>query len=804
MKQRFSYIFTRRWILFLILVSCFTWQEGWAQKKKKNSIEVGYGDEYFKNGDYYKAVQYYATAYEKQPNSSYLNYKIAECNRLMFNYPKAEDFYGRTIKNTSNSSEYPLASYWYALMQKTNGKYDEAITSFDQFIATFQPKNKEEEDYVAQAKVEKEGCQFAVEELKHPIRDHEFYALPAPVNTKFSDYSPAIFHHDSSIVLTSARENNTGGDIYDATGESFSDNIRFEKNKEGTWVASDNKDGFKETVNTQHNDGAGIFTQDKKKFYFTQCNDDQGECAIFVTRLMGGRWSVPVKLNSHINDPGGWNAQPSLNSKGDTLYFVSKRKGGLGQHDIWYSVSPHGEDHWETPVNLGPKVNTAFIDMAPSFYTNEHTLFFSSTGHKGFGGLDIFMAKGDSLQKVTNLGLPFNSNRDDFYFVLGDQKGFMTSNREGGSGNDDIYVFNIASKKSILALINGDSLSPLAESVSVRGKVLDASTNEGVPNLENVLVDEAGLVLKTSKTNKEGGFRYDNLEKDKNYMVLLKEDNPKVTNKSNYKVVDVKITGSTAKVSRSLFENIYFDFNKSDLRPEAMKVLDELADYSLKNPNTQIELAANTDNYGTNDYNIALSKSRGDAAMEYLVSKNVDRSSLVVKARGEGKPIAANDNEIGRQLNRRVEFYILGGGDNVKASGMVYILQPQNTLYSLAKENGMTVEELKAFNGLQGEDIKAYSPIRVPRRGDAALVAPVTMSSAHDINSNSSYVGTFAEDNKNIVLKEGEELYTVQPGNTLFSIAKEFNMGVEELKTMNKLSNNGVVVGQKIKVKKKQ
>ncbi len=778
-------------------------QEAEAQKKKKNSIEVGYGDEYFKNGDYYKAVEYYATAYQKQPNSSYLNYKIAECNRLMFNYPKAEEFYGKTLKNTSNGSDYPLAAYWYALMQKTNGKYEEANASYDQFIATFKPKNKEEEDYLTQAKVEKEGCEFALTELKRPVRDHEFYALPVPVNSKFSDYAPAIYHHDSSVVLTSARENMTGGDIYDATGETFSDNIRFEKNKEGKWVKPDNKDGFNEAVNTAHNDGTGIFSSDKKKFYFTLGDDDQGERAIFVSKLIGGKWSKPTKLNTHINDPGGWNAQPSLNLKGDTLYFVSKRKGGLGQHDIWYSVSHKGEDHWEEPVNLGPKINTPFIDMAPSYYTNEHTLFFSSTGHKGMGGLDIFMAKGDSLQNVTNLGLPFNSNRDDFYFVIGDKKGYMTSNREGGSGNDDIYIFNIASKRSILASINGDSLSPLAESVSVRGKVLDASTKEGVPDLENVLTDETGQVLKTSKTNKEGGFRYDNLEKDKNYMVLLKENNAKVTSKSNYIVADVKITGSTNKVSKSLFENIYFDFDKADLRPEAIKVLDELAAYCLSHPEAQVELRANTDNYGTEKYNIDLSKNRGDAAMDYLVGKNMDRSALVVNAKGEGKPMATNKTEIGRQLNRRVEFYILGGGD-VRASGMVYILQPKNTLYSIAKENGMTVDELKAFNGLQGVDIKAYSPIRVPRRGDAALVAPVTMSSANNINTKSSSLsGTFAEDGK-MVLLDGEEIYTVQTGNTIFSIAKEFNMDLEELKRMNGMSNNGVSVGQKLKVKKKK
>lgn len=770
-----------------------------AQKQKKNSIEVSYGDEYFKNQDYFQAEQYYTTGYQKSPNSSYITYRIAECNRLMFNYTKAEEFYGKTVNNTAGGGvDYPLAKYWYALMQKMNGKYEEADKTFDTFIAAFQPKTKEDQMYLAQAKTEKEGCEFAIKELARPQRDHEFQLLPGPVNTKFSDYSPAIFQHDSSLVITSARENMTGGQMYDMTGESFSDNLRFEKKKDGKWGKTENKDGFDELVNTKYNDGAGVFTKDKKKFYYTQCDDDQGECAIYMTKNHG-RWSPPVKLNENVNDKGGWNAQPSINTKGDTLFFVSKRAGGVGQHDIWYSVSHKGEDHWEKAVNLGHHINTPFIDMAPSYYSEEHTLFFSSTGHMGFGGLDIFMAKGDSLKNVSNLGLPFNSNKDDFYFILGADKGFLTSNRDGGAGNDDIYQFYIKSKNSLLAIVNNDSLNPLAESVSVRGKILDDSTMLGVPDLDNVLTDEKGNVLKKSKTNKEGTFRYDNLDKDKKYRVLLDEDKASVTKKKNYVVADIQVIGSKHKPTKNLFENIYFDYDKAELRPEATKVLDELADYCKANNHVQVELFANTDAFGTNNYNVNLSKKRGDAAIDYLMAKGVDRSALVVDARGEGKPAATNANEIGRQLNRRVEFYILGA-QNFQATGMVYILQPKNTLFSIAKQHGMTVEQLKAFNGLEGEDIKAFSPIRVPRKGDAALVDPVTVGSLNNINSTSS---SELPSGKNIVLNDGEEIYIVKQGNTFFSIAKEHGMSMDELKEMNGLSDVHITVGQKLKVKKK-
>jgi len=308
---------------------------------------------------------------------------------------------------------------------------------------------------------------------------------------------------------------------------------------------------------------------------------------------------------------------------------------------------------------------------------------------------------------------------------------------------------------------------------------------KGVADLENELVDDKGTILKTSKTNNEGSFRYDNLERDKNYMVLLNEKKPKVTNKSNFIVADVQVVGSTKKATKNLFENIYFDYDEADLRSEAIMVLDELAEYCKSYPHAQVELKSNTDNMGTNQYNIDLSKKRGEAAMGYLVGKGVDRSSLVVNAHGEAKPVATNANEMGRQLNRRIEFYILGA-EHFKANGTVYILQPKNTLYSIAKENGMSVEELKRFNGLDGEAIKAYSPIRVPRKGKNTTADVTTEETVVKPNSSS----------------EGTVFYTVLPGNTLFSVAKQFGLSVEELMRLNGMKKPHLVVGKKIKVQK--
>jgi peptidoglycan-associated lipoprotein len=154
--------------------------------------------------------------------------------------------------------------------------------------------------------------------------------------------------------------------------------------------------------------------------------------------------------------PGQWNSQPSISGDGNFLFFVSKRPGGLGMQDIWYSISD-GADGWALPINLGPHINTPLVDMSPSYYGDQKVLFFSSNGHPGgHGGLDVFMSReADSFQKITNLGQPFNSPRDDFNFILGNKKGYLTSNRGNGVGFDDIYMFEIENKKEIVdAILN--------------------------------------------------------------------------------------------------------------------------------------------------------------------------------------------------------------------------------------------------------------------------------------------------------------------------------------------------------------
>jgi len=789
-------------ILFLLALSLLALNNtSFAQKEKggkklsgkaKHAMELG--DKYFANDDYFLAAQEYKKALESDSLNGDALYKLAEASRLYFNYSDAEKAYKKVTQVARE--QYPLARFYYGIMLKDNGNYTEAEEVFNQFRTEYSETTLEAEVYKERALQESKGCALAINEMQKPQRDYSFKALPSPINTESSDYSPVIMENDSEIVVTSTRQEATGSQEYGMLGGKFSDNFRFKKTKSG-WEAVTKDDDFSKSVNSQFNESAGSFIKINKteKFYFTRCDEEKMEgnneifnCGIYVSTLKAGKWQPAVRLNENINMPGQWNGQPCVSADGKIMFFVSKRPGGLGMQDIWYSTCKN-EDEWGPAMNLGDKINTLFTDMSPKYLDKEKVLFFSSNGRENFGGLDVFMVKEEDFEdtvggKVRNAGFPFNSNRDDFFLTLGQQKGYISSNRDKGMGNDDIYGFDIESKETLIAFINKDSVQD-ANSISVVGKLVDNETQKPAPDVPITLTDDKKNKLKKTNTNDDGEFRFDNLATDKSYKVLLDEDTASITKDVKYVANNVKVKKSKSPATRTLFENIYFDFDKSALRPEARKVLEDLVKYYKKHPEIQIEMDANTDSYGSDEYNKKLSKERGKAALQFLISNGVNKSALVVTAEGEGKPLATNNTATGRQLNRRIEFFIIGG-PGYQTEAMTYVIEPKTTLYSVARKYNMTVDELKALNGLEGDNLMAYRPLRVKRVGEA-IIAPESQ------NEVSPPSGT---------LPANQKYYVVQPKNTVFSIAREHGMTPEELMKMNGLKNNTIFIGQRLKVKK--
>ncbi len=835
------------------------YKAGTSVKKAREAVSVA--DKYFDNFEYYLAAQEYSRAVSEDPEYIYAIYYLAESYRLFFNYDDAKKYYRLILEK--NKEAYPLARYWYANMLKNKGQYAEALENFEKFLIEYPDAGLNAKQLKEKARIDADGCILAMHELKKPVRNYNFHVLKSPLNTEASEYAPVIFGNDTTIVITSARIGTVGDKDFNVLGGKFSDFFRFTKGKDSTWHVFNSDDKFKD-LNTAFNEGSGSFTADRKKFYFTRADERNISQdyidympAIYVSRFEKGRWSKPERLNENINMRGEYNAEPSISPNGDTLFFVSKRPGGKGQHDIYYSVNRESGENWLPAVNL-ESVNTPFIEKSPCYYAKEQTLFFSSNGREGFGGLDIFKATGKGFDDIDNIGLPFNSHMDDFYFVLGEEKGFLASNREGGLGNDDIYFFNIKSSEAIVAEVNKDSL--LAEikrdtlysvasvsdhesqsrndantiksatqdeeeyltsafnmvsdqpieikSISITGRVLIGGTNMPASDVENKLLDKDGRVIKTTRTNAEGQFRFDNLPIE-DYKVEIEDNDPRLTGDVKYLIEDVQVKTSAHEVSKKLFENIYFGFDKFSLRPEAKKVLKELAEYYKQNPEIQIEMNANTDSYGSSEYNKMLAGKRGEAALDFLIQRGVDKSALVINALGETKPLATNDNAAGRQLNRRVEFHIIGGPGYI-AKAMTYIADPNASLEQIAQRFNMTVDELKEMNAMKGEYLEAYQPLRVRRTGDADIVAPITLAmiqnAAPDSTEGSGKRLELRQENpeshiRRKTLKEGEDFFIVAPQNTLFSIARLFGMSLDELKTINNLASDRIFIGQRLIVK---
>ncbi len=868
---------------------------------------VIYGDRSYDNGDFFLAADYYKKGLERNPEDAYAAYRLAEASKQFFDYDQAEKYYNEAYR--LDGANFPLALFYHALMMKINGKYHDAADRFKNFSAIYEPSS-EEDNFEKLSTLHFEGCMLALAELRRPQREFGFKNLDIPVNSEYSEYAPTIYKNDSNIVVTSGRMKKDGDEQYRVLGGAYSDNYWFDK-ASGSWEEVEGKldEARFLDLNTQYNDGAGVFNPNRDKFYYTICGEfneekTQATCAIYSSKLINNTWSKPKRMNDNINMKGYWNAQPSLSATGDTMFFVSKRPGGYGQHDIWMSIleDPLQDESWGEPVNMGPEINTAFIEYSPFYYSKDKALFFASDGHQGFGGLDVFMASGDELKSIRNIGLPFNSNRDDMYFVLGEDRGYLASNREGGTGHDDIYTFDIESDEAIVASIRKKDTRG-SDLITIQGRIMD---DDGQPR-EGVGVylinGETEEVLKMTTTDDEGVFVFSNLVPGIDYQVRLDEEDaadltthldfqldqleilnaidgaplvfddtkPPITDGSDEvanredvmsieddplivdKAVDTihhvtRYEGETVELKtekhvlnqshgkdgdvnenfddipytptpgKMLFEHIFFDFNKSKLNDEAVATLEDFLRYTRLNSGVKIELKAYTDDKGSDSYNKKLARRRGKSVYNYLIKNGVPAENVSIAALGESNALASNANLVGMQLNRRVEFYIVGGGA-YEAGSKAYVTTTSMNVADLARQYNMSTEELKSLNNLNSDQLKAYQVVRVRRLGDEDIIAASTMqyagsgsghyespvsrqaeASGYD-DANSEYV-SFDDTDYNMGVRyrkyNNEGYYVVLPKNTLFSIAKVSGTSVSELKKLNRIRGNTIFVGQKL------
>jgi len=411
--------------------------------------------------------------------------------------------------------------------------------------------------------------------------------------------------------------------------------------------------------------------------YFTRCEAGKRErkgCEIMVTKRTGDKWSEPKNIG--ILPDSVVAAHPALSPDGLTMYFVSDIPGGFGKKDIWKSTRTRVGDNWSKPVNLGPEINTPGDELFP-YVRKDGTLYFSSDGHIGMGGMDIFSAKQqpDGSWLVQNMKAPINSNADDFGIAFEDdaEKGMFSSTRKG-RGNDDLYSFE---------------LPPLK--FNVTGLVKDEKTGAVITGSLVQLIASDGSNLQ-AETGSAGDFKfalkanvdYIFLASKRGYLNGKEKETTKGQDKSREFMVTILLTAIDKPIE---LPNILYDFGKWDLRPESMVSLDKLIETLLDNPNVTIELMSHTDSRDTEEYNQQLSQKRAQSVVQYLIDKGIAPERLLAKGYGESTPkvvdqdIAkqnpflkagatlteqyinslANDEqrEIAHQINRRTEFRVL-------------------------------------------------------------------------------------------------------------------------------------------------
>lgn len=620
----------------------------------------------FRLGKYETVIDYYKGVARKQPNNGPANYYIAESYRLSNRIKESEPYYAKAGGKGVNPDSVKL---YYAKSLQANAKYEEARQVLEELEST-----TADEKMKARAYRELDGINY-LDKLAQKKSYYKIKNLEA-INTPFTEYAPV--YSNNELYFTSSRSN---GRIYEATGTPFTDLYKAETNGANVNVNTIALlPGFINDSNV--NEGCITFTPDGRTMIFAKGNTGKRKGAsdvdLYLSRFRNGSWSEPTPIN--INQPDAWESTPALSPDGRTLYFSSNRKGGFGGLDL-YSAQMDGRGRFGRVRNLGPEINTAGSELFP--YVSENgKLYFSSDGHPGYGMLDIFVVnRANGKTVVENLGQPVNSPADDFgIYLFKADRGFFTSNREGGKGDDDIYTF--VNEDPNLKVVN-------YYLQGITYMVRKDSTREILPNTLVTLLDQEGEAMQDYVTGNDGKFLFRVYENEA--YTLIGETDGYITKRQPYTTVGksvpleslkelvTNITLDTVlvldrKERNRIFvlENIYFGYDSADIRRDAARELDKLVVLLNDNPDLRIEMGSHTDSVASDAYNIELSQRRAESTVNYLIRKGIDPARLVAKGYGESKPIARNtnpdgsDNPAGRQRNRRTEFKILEIGTYVK------------------------------------------------------------------------------------------------------------------------------------------
>jgi len=614
-----------------------------------SSSKLSKADKRYAEGQFEQAIGLYKADVAKGKNVAQSNYRIGEAYRLSNRLDQAVPFYKAAIDAKVRN---PDAGYRYAQALRAAGQFDEAATQFSAYA-----QNGTNRSLGDRAAAEAKAA-TASKALVGTAPGYDIAPIDA-LNSPSSDFSASRMPDSGELVFASGRD----GKAYPGNGEGYLSLYANKFDNPATFTGGTPRKLEPLFNNVKTLQASATYTPDGKTMVFSRSNDGSKKGYksddLWISYYRNGAWTEPALAN--INDRTADDFAPVFAPDGTTLYFASNRKGGQGGADLFKAIL--GSNGRFSPAeNLGETVNTPGNDSFPGV-APDGTLYFASDGHPGFGKLDLFRYQGGT---VTNLGAGINSPGDDFApFFTSASTGVFSSNREGGKGSDDLYSFKKRDRKLVTFFAD----------VTVLERDDKANTTKPVPN-ETVTIT-SGNGQKLDLTTGPDGKLSTKLDSAQAYTLVTDRNGDftargrvstvgrypsqdQLTQPQNDIRLPVTLTLNKIVVNRAIeVKDIFYDYNKYNIRPDAAVRLDTLVQTLQDNPNISIELSSHTDQRGNDAYNQKLSQQRAEAAVAYIVGKGIDKRRITAKGYGESRPIIKNPkSEADYQRNRRTEFKV--------------------------------------------------------------------------------------------------------------------------------------------------
>lgn len=639
----------RHLTLLLLALTCFAFY-GHAQdystnsKKAIKNYEKGMELIRSRNMDAIReGSEYLKAALEVDPNFVEAHLALASTYKLVGLDDKAQIHYKQAAEIAPDDKKLGSAYYILADLYMAEGDYLNAKMYYEK-AAKYPPRNRLAVERIQdQLKV----CEYAVEGIKNPI-DFNPRLMEKSVNMYASQAYPMVTADREQLFFTQKK----------GAGNQFDENIVVSYFRDGHWSRPES---VSNNINTPLNEGACTISADGKTLVFVSCNrkDSQGSCDMYISKKKGGEWSIPVNMGDTVNS-AAWDSEPSLTADGRGLYFTSTRPG-LGNDDIWYTELDEN-DRWTLPKNLGKNINTSKKDVSPFINANGKVLYFASNGRPGYGRMDIYyVIKSDTgWSAPKNLGYPVNTHLDEAtLFITPDYNhGYYSKYTKMGINEiySRLYEFDVPQE-----------LKSEFSSNYVKGTVSDASTKQPLEaTVELVDLNKKKTVQLVTSDPKDGEYLLV-LTKGSNYALLVKKDGylPHSMNfdYSNIQSFDpVALNIELIPVSgdgETVMNNVFFESGSYALDEKSEVELNVFLNVLKSNPKVKFQISGHTDNVGSDADNLTLSRNRAKAVYDWFVTKGILKTRLSYKGYGASKPVATNDTDKGKALNRRIEVKLI-------------------------------------------------------------------------------------------------------------------------------------------------